>query len=65
MPSFSIPQPLAGPELQTDAPTWAPIVFAAGAFAVVAVVLVVMWKKLKQSEQWRDNEDHIDDQDQH
>lgn len=64
MPSFLLQQLLAEPDIQVDAPSWAPIIFAAGAFAVVAVVLVVMWKKLRQSEQWRNNEDSQDDQDQ-
>lgn len=35
-----------------DAPGWAPIVFAAGAFAVMALVLVLMWRKLRQTDSW-------------
>ncbi|GAA4921168.1 hypothetical protein [Nesterenkonia rhizosphaerae] len=42
--------------MAADAPTWAPIVFAAGAFAVVVLVLVLMRQKLKQSESW--HKDH-------
>lgn len=49
------------PALEVDTPSWAPIAFAAGAFAVVALVLIMMWKKLKQSEQWRRDEDTPDD----
>ncbi|WP_150460870.1 hypothetical protein [Nesterenkonia ebinurensis] len=63
--SWSVLQLLhAEPALEVDAPGWAPILFAAGAFVVVALVLVIMWKKLKQSEQWRRDEDTPDDPDQ-
>lgn len=64
MSSVVIQQLLAASDLQVDAPGWAPLVFAAGAFAVVLVVLVLMWKKLKQSEQWRSDDDPQDDHDQ-
>lgn len=40
-----------------DTPTWAPILFAGGAFLVVALVLILMWQKLRQSETWRNEED--------
>ncbi|GFZ84892.1 hypothetical protein [Nesterenkonia alkaliphila] len=49
------------PALEVDAPGWAPILFAAGAFVVVATVMVLMWKKIRQSEQWRRDEDTPDD----
>ncbi|MCT1606693.1 hypothetical protein M3B43_04995 [Nesterenkonia massiliensis] len=43
--------------MAADAPTWAPIVFAAGAFAVIILVLILMRQKLKQSDSWlRDSE---------
>lgn len=58
MSSFLSQRLLAEPSIQIeDAPTWAPILFAVGAFCVVALVLVVMWKKLKQSDQWRGHQD--------
>lgn len=64
MPPFLFQQLLAEPSIQIDdAPTWAPILFAAGAFCVVALVLVVMWKKLRQSDQWRGHEDAEEDRD--
>lgn len=58
---------LAQPEVDIDAPGWAPIVFAAGAFVVVVLVLILVYQKLKQSEMRRkDREDpdsHAPDQD--
>ncbi|NDK32709.1 hypothetical protein [Nesterenkonia haasae] len=60
---FLIQQLLAQPDLEVDAPGWAPIVFAAGAFIVVALVLILMWRKLQQSEQWRGEQEPPDDHD--
>ena len=61
MASAPLPLPLTAAShvgaMAADAPTWAPIVFAAGAFAVVVLVLILMRQKLKQSESWNaDNE---------
>ncbi|GAA1809581.1 copper resistance CopC family protein [Nesterenkonia flava] len=36
-------------------PTWAPIAFAGGAFAIIVVVLILVRQKLKQSESWKDD----------
>lgn len=58
---FLINSLLAQPELEVDTPTWGPIAFAAGAFLVVVSALVMMWKKLKQSEQWRRDDDEPHD----
>ncbi|TLP97458.1 hypothetical protein FEF26_07605 [Nesterenkonia salmonea] len=58
---FRIQQLLVQPDLEVDAPGWAPIVFAGGAFIVVALVLILMWKKLRQSEQWRGEQEPPDD----
>ena len=55
---------LAQPEIEVDAPSWAPILFAGGAFIVVVLVLILMWKKLRQSEQWRGDHESPDDNDQ-
>lgn len=46
---------LTQPELEVNAPGWAPIVFAAGAFAVVAMVLILVRQKLKNSEMREDD----------
>ncbi|WP_044493280.1 hypothetical protein [Nesterenkonia massiliensis] len=60
MASGPLPLPLTAVSqvgaMAADAPTWAPIVFAAGAFAVVVLVLILMRQKLKQSESW--HKDH-------
>lgn len=58
---FHLQQLLAQPDLQVDAPSGAPILFAGGAFVVVALVLIIMWKKLRQSEQWRNEQEPPDD----
>lgn len=60
---FRIQQLLAQPDLQVDAPSWAPILFAGGAFIVVGMVLILMWQKLRQSEQWRNEQEPPDDDD--
>lgn len=46
---------LTQPELEVNAPGWAPIVFAAGAFAVVVMVLILVRQKLKNSEMREDD----------
>lgn len=46
---------LTQPELEVNAPGWAPIVFAAGAFAVVVLVLILVRQKLKNSEMREDD----------
>lgn len=60
MASGPLPLPLTAAShvgaMAADAPTWAPIVFAAGAFAVIVLVLILMRQKLKQSESW--HKDH-------
>ncbi|RJN32793.1 hypothetical protein [Nesterenkonia natronophila] len=63
MSLFRLSQLLAQPDIETDAPSWAPILFAGGAFIVVSLVLILMWKKLRQSEQWRGDEGPRDDSD--
>ncbi|WP_022872121.1 hypothetical protein [Nesterenkonia alba] len=45
-------------DVAADAPTWAPILFAAGAFVVVVLVLILVRQKLKASEQWRHDPDN-------
>lgn len=67
MALFPLLSLLAQPELDQSAPGWAPIVFAAGAFAVVVLVLILMWQKLKQSEMRSDDPEDPEsrDQDQH
>lgn len=50
--SLNLPLSAAAPQLEVDTPSWAPILFAAGAFAVIALVLILMWKKLRQSDSW-------------
>ena len=50
MALFALVSVLAQPEVDANAPGWAPIVFAVGAFAVVVVVLILVRQKLKQSE---------------
>jgi hypothetical protein len=60
---FRLSQLLAQPDLEVDAPGWAPLLFAGGAFIVVCLVLILMWKKLRQSEQWRGDEEPPDDYD--
>lgn len=46
---------LTQPELEVNAPGWAPIVFAAGAFAVVVLVLILVRQKLKNLEMREDD----------
>lgn len=46
---------LTQPELEVNAPGWAPIVFAGGAFAVVVMVLILVRQKLKNSEMREDD----------
>lgn len=46
---------LTQPELEVNAPGWAPIVFAAGAFAVVVMVLILVRQKLKNLEMREDD----------
>lgn len=55
MAFFALLSLLAQPEVDVDAPSWAPIVFAVGAFAVVVLVLVLVRQKMKQSELRSDN----------
>lgn len=50
MPHSALLTVLAAPQLQTETPTWAPILFAVGAFGVVVVVLIMVRRKLKESE---------------
>ncbi|TLP78944.1 hypothetical protein [Nesterenkonia sphaerica] len=63
MPWFHLMHLLVQPEVAVDAPGWAPILFAGGAFIVVCLVLILMWRKLRQSEQWRDDQETPDDDD--
>lgn len=53
---------------QADGPTWAPIVFAAVAFAFMVVVLFAMRQKIRQNEQWskmNEDPDERPDSDEH
>lgn len=54
---------LAQPDLDLDAPSWAPVVFAAGAFVVVILVLILVRQKLKQSEMRRQDPEDPDSRD--
>lgn len=54
---------LATPELETDTPSWTPIVFAAGAFAILVIVLILVRQKLRQSESWKRDSENTDNSD--
>ncbi|WP_146339865.1 MULTISPECIES: hypothetical protein [Nesterenkonia] len=53
----------AAANAQPDSPTWAPILFAAGAFAFMVVVLLTMWKKIRTNEQWHQAEEDTEGND--
>lgn len=55
---------LTQPELNVDTPSWAPIVFAIGAFAVVVLVLILVWQKLKQTQMRNNDPEDPDTRDQ-
>lgn len=67
MALFPLLSRLAQLEMDEGTPGWAPIVFAAGAFAVVVMVLLLVRQKLKQSEMRGDDPEDPEsrDQDQH
>ncbi|GAB3847926.1 hypothetical protein [Nesterenkonia populi] len=48
---------------QVDGPTWAPILFAAGAFALMVVVLFTMRQKIRANEQWQKAREDAEDVD--
>lgn len=54
---------VAQPGMDVDAPSWAPIVFAVGAFAVLVLVLILVWQKLKQYEMRRQDPEDPDSRD--